>query len=123
MDKTVFYELKEELESLKTFNKKLVDEVNDLKRDKNDDERVNHVKKMVDKKDIIEDEDKDSANKALNNEVEGDVVEKCVKSETNRKCEDDDKTDENLASSIKEIFDAARVQETIVESLPEPPDT
>ena len=38
VDKIVFDELKEELESLKTFNKKLFDEVNDLKRNKNDDE-------------------------------------------------------------------------------------
>ena len=35
----------------------------------------------------------------------------------------DEKTDENLAPSIRKIFDDARVLENIVENLPEPPDT
>ena len=43
--KEMFNEIKEELENLKTFNKKLVDDVNDLKSDKYDDERGDDVRK------------------------------------------------------------------------------
>ena len=136
----MFDEIKEELEILKKFNKELVDakneiiadkeskvmkvkidEVNDHKEDKNDDERGSDVKNMVDNKDVIEDED--NVNKTFYNESEGDMVEKGTKSETASKCKNDEKTDDKLAPSKKEIFDAARAQEMIVENLPEPPDT
>ena len=102
VDKIVFDELKEELENLKTFNKKLVDEVNDLKRDKNDD-GVNDVKKMVDKKDANEDEDKDRKNEIVSYEVEGGMVNKVTKLKNEGECENDEKMDGNLAP-IKEIF-------------------
>ena len=120
--KEMIDEIKEELESIKKFNKKLVhamdeniagkvskvmkakiDEVNDLKGYKNDDERGSDVKNMVDKKDVIEDEDEDSVSKTFNNEADGDMVEKCTKSEIESKCENDKNIDEKLAPSKKEI--------------------
>ena len=137
VDKNVFDEIKEELDSLKKIvhakdenvaqkvskaTKVKSDKVNDLKDDKKDDERGNNVKKMVDKKDVIKEEDKDRKNETVSHELEGGMVEKVTKLKIEGEFENDKKKDENLAP-IKEIFDAAKAQEVIVENLPEPPDT
>ena len=126
VEKTVFDEIKEELESLKTFNKKLFevaveketeltamkvkDKVNDLKEDKRNVIGVNDVKKSDKKVEEVLDVDDPIKKLVWSND-------KNAEGHENKVIGDED------VPSVKEILDAARVQENIVENLPEPPDT
>ena len=150
VEKTVFDKIKEELESLKTFNKKLfevaveketeltamkVKGVNDVKKSDKKVEEVldvdDPIKKLVWSNDknaegyenkVIGDEDEDGANETVSHEVEVGMVNQVTKLKFEGERGNNEKADEDVPS-VKEILDAARVQENIVENLPEPPDT
>ena len=106
-------EIEEKLERLKKFNKKFTDkknenyakmesqvlkvkadEMNDLKKDKNDNKRSNNVEKMEKDADDYEDvsEHEVSEDETFDVKIKENVNEVCTKSKNKNKCENNEKT-------------------------------